>query len=196
MKPGATKQEIDRAYRRRCFELHSDRNPDPKAHQEFLAVQKARKEIVVSSGIGMTLGRYDVTIHDGMLILYGKRGAMFPFRYRDNMAGEPFPILHLPKRPAGMPAADYCLVGTTMAKVVTRASFLAMPLLVIEHPDTPYILGTGMKRWLLRRIGSVLHAQRIDGTRVRLGGYAEFTDAGGTLKTKGGRIFPPFEVPI
>lgn len=42
----ATKEQIKKAYRRKALRLHPDRNPDPKAHEEFIRITEAYDVLV------------------------------------------------------------------------------------------------------------------------------------------------------
>lgn len=45
VRPSASLEEIKRAYRRRVQLLHPDRNPDPAAHEQFIAISDAYREL-------------------------------------------------------------------------------------------------------------------------------------------------------
>lgn len=44
--PKASKEQIKKAYRSKALRLHPDRNPDPKAHSEFILVNEAYQILV------------------------------------------------------------------------------------------------------------------------------------------------------
>lgn len=48
--PGATQEQIRRAFRKRAFTLHPDRNPSPEAAEAFLAVRAAYERLSEPGG--------------------------------------------------------------------------------------------------------------------------------------------------
>jgi|GEM_PF-3984344 len=50
VRPGAGAEELRRAFRRRAFELHPDRNPSPRAAEAFLAMREAYERLAARTG--------------------------------------------------------------------------------------------------------------------------------------------------
>ena len=50
VRPGAGAEELRRAFRRRAFELHPDRNPSPRAAEAFLVMREAYDRLAAHTG--------------------------------------------------------------------------------------------------------------------------------------------------
>ncbi len=50
VRPGVGADELRRAFRRRAFELHPDRNPSPRAAEAFLAMREAYERLASRTG--------------------------------------------------------------------------------------------------------------------------------------------------
>ena len=60
VRPGASAEELRRAFRRRAFELHPDRNPSPRAAEAFLAMRAAYERLAArTSGVPVDDGSPD-----------------------------------------------------------------------------------------------------------------------------------------
>lgn len=62
LKPGATDAEIKKAYRRKAFEFHPDRNKTPGAHEKFIEITIAY-EVLLSGKQVFTQSSYSSTTY-------------------------------------------------------------------------------------------------------------------------------------
>jgi hypothetical protein len=216
----ATLDDVHAAYRRRARETHPDRRADRDA-SAFLEVRWAYDWLTAAANRLPANAAARTTERCDTIFVSGQRVA----RWWDTISpGYQFSILaagvecffHVRRKPSATFIDERQLVQAPSAyrKVfpwtyvvlhgllfpVTRPNgrVLAMDLAYLDPASpSPYAIVARRRSWLLvRQPDGRLLAQNSRGGFSRLGGYAEFSDASGSVEPIGDRIFPPFEAPL
>jgi hypothetical protein len=216
----ASSDDIRTAYRRRARETHPDHHADRDA-SAFLDVQWAYHWLTDDTTRHGRNAAERTTERNDTIIVSGQRVER---RWDTHSSGYQFAILgarsvrffHLRRNPSAIfiderqlvqaPSSHRKIFPWTYAVLhgllfpVTRPNgrLLAMDLVYLDPASlSPYAIVDRKRSWLLvRQPDGRLLAQHSRRGFSRLGGYAAFSDASGSVEPIGDRIFPPFEAPL
>jgi hypothetical protein len=210
--------EIRAAYRRRAKEMHPDHRAD-KDDAAFREVQWAYEWLTnpaqrCRAQVSAT-ARQDVIVLEGQeverswntafagyhFMIRGPRSVAAFHVVRDRAATRVYErqLVQAPARHRKQfPRTYIVLHGLLFPVTRPNARVLAMELVHLDPTSpSPYAVVGPHRSWLLvRQRDGRLFAQNSRRGFSRLGGYAAFSDASGTVVPIGGRIFPPFEAPL
>lgn len=216
----ATLDDVHAAYRRRARETHPDRRADRDA-SAFLEVQWAYDWLTAAANrlranaaarttercdtilvSGQRVARWWDTISPGYQFSFLAAGVECFFHVRRKPSATFIDERQLVQAPSAhrkmFPWTYVVLHGLLFPVTRPNGRVLAMDLAYLDPASlSPYAIVGRRRSWLLvRQLDGRLIAQNSRRGFSRLGGYAAFSDASGSVEPIGDRVFPPFEAPL